>query len=99
LSEQVLSEKRPPNAVSESPLYPSLFCDSVLLKKITRLNFIEESQAMRHIYPVGLTACSRDSWRDTVHNIPMMLLCHVCYAGHPYEGLSSLPFWKAIAVC
>ena len=54
---------------------------------------------MRHIYPVGLTACSGDSWRDTVHNIPMMLLCHVCCAGHPYEGLSSLPFWKAIAAC
>ena len=54
---------------------------------------------MRHIYPVGLTACSGDSWRDTVHNIPMMLLCHVCCAGHSYEGLSSLPFWKAIAVC
>ena len=24
---------------------------------------------------------------------------HVCCAGHPYEGLSSLSFWKAIAAC
>src|SRR3989475_7314198 len=24
---------------------------------------------------------------------------HVCCAGHPYEGLSSLPFWKAIVAC
>src|SRR5437764_13928353 len=27
---------------------------------------------------VGLTACRGDSWRDTVQNIPMILLCQTC---------------------
>jgi hypothetical protein len=35
--------------VSESQLYPSLFCDSALRNKTPCLNFIEESQAMRYI--------------------------------------------------
>src|SRR5262245_5685150 len=39
---------------------------------------VEYPLAAVPISPVGLTACSGDNWRDTVQNLPMMLLCHTC---------------------
>src|SRR5215470_3490401 len=55
-----------------------LFATVPFSHNTSHADVMEESQVMRYIYGIGLTACSGDSWRDTVENTPMLVCVHAC---------------------
>src|SRR5919197_724565 len=60
----------------QKPDIPPFF--QTIAKAASPLSFLETKRPPGPIRVIGLTACSGDSWRDTVENTPMIVCVHAC---------------------